>query len=118
MCSDIEKGRERGEDQENGTICTESTYPSDTEKAEANNMESGAVGTPDLDHEEVVQMDEGHLGDLARPHVSPPTPPHSHIDFNFYRLQHLSKQALKSASTAARFHELTPNPAPKANCHG
>ena len=117
MGSDIEKDRERDGDQENGTIRTESTYPSDIEKAEANTMESRAVGTPDLDHEEVEQMDEGHLDGLARQHVSPPTPPLSQAYSNLYRLQPLSKQALKTASTTTKFHELTPDPASKANCH-
>lgn len=74
MGSDLEKDLERGIDPENGTTRTESTYHSDIEKAESTTLEEGAVGTPDLDHEEVEQMDTGHLDDLARQHVSPPVP--------------------------------------------
>ena len=69
---DLEKGLETGGgDMENGTNRTESTYHSDIEKAESNTVELGTVGTPDIDHDEVEQMDEGHLDDLFRQHVSP-----------------------------------------------
>jgi hypothetical protein len=74
MGSDPEKDLERGVDPENGTSRTESTYHSDIEKAESNAVDEGGVGTPDPDHEEVEQMDAGHLDDLARQHVSPQYP--------------------------------------------
>ncbi|CZR62449.1 related to multidrug resistant protein [Phialocephala subalpina] len=62
------KNEPKGEgDVENGTIRTESTtYNSDLEKAEPRLVAEGAVGEPDSDHEEVEQMDEGHLDDLVR----------------------------------------------------
>jgi hypothetical protein len=37
---------------------------------ESNDADPGARGTPDPDHGEVEEMDQGHLGDLARQHVS------------------------------------------------
>ena len=67
MGSALEKDVEMG-DPENGTSRTESTYHSETEKVESNTG-YGAVGEADPDHEEVEQMDAGHLGDLARQHV-------------------------------------------------
>jgi hypothetical protein len=61
------KDPEKGEGQEDGTTRTESTYyQSDNEKG----IEEGAIGIPDLDHDEVEQMDAGHLDDLVRQHVS------------------------------------------------
>jgi hypothetical protein len=57
---DLEKGLE-----------AESTYHSNIEKAESNAVEQGAAWTPDIDHDEVEQMDDGHLDDLARQHVRP-----------------------------------------------
>ena len=68
MGSVLEKDLERG-DSENRTTGTESTYHSDIEKVESN-TDHGAVGQPDPDHEDVEQMDAGHLDDLARQHVS------------------------------------------------
>lgn len=66
---DLEKGFESG-DLENGTTASGSPYPaSGIEKAESETFEESAVGTPDLDHEEVEQMDAGHLEDLERRHV-------------------------------------------------
>jgi hypothetical protein len=63
---DVEK------DVEKGTSSTESTaYYSDVDKAGLRNIE-GAVGEPDSDHDEVEQMDEGHLDDLARERVRKP----------------------------------------------
>ncbi|KAH7391497.1 major facilitator superfamily domain-containing protein [Cadophora sp. MPI-SDFR-AT-0126] len=57
--SDLEKGA----DFENGTTGTGSTaYTSDNEKA----IHDGAIGEPDIDHEEAEQMDQGHLDDLER----------------------------------------------------
>jgi hypothetical protein len=65
--SDLEKAK----DVENGTSHTESTaYNSDVEKAEPGKIEEGAIGEPDSDHDEVEQMDEGHLDDLERQRVS------------------------------------------------
>ncbi|KAH8659113.1 major facilitator superfamily transporter multidrug resistance [Tricladium varicosporioides] len=65
----LERDLERAEDLDNGTTATESTI-SDQEKVEPNKnaekMYEGATGTADSDHEEVEQMDEGHLDDLAR----------------------------------------------------
>ena len=61
--------QEAQKDLENGTGTSESTeYPSDIEKAEPRRVE-GAVGEPDSDHDEVEQMDEGHLDDLVRQQV-------------------------------------------------
>ena len=40
------------------------------EKVEPGLLAEGAYGEPDSDHEQVEQMDEGHLDDLARQHVS------------------------------------------------
>ena len=61
-------------DLENGTTAANSTAShSDVEKAELRNMEEGATGEPDSDHDEVEQMDEGHLDDLARHRVRQPT---------------------------------------------
>lgn len=55
---------------DNGTINTESTaYLSEPEKAMPQKMDEGAIGEPDLDHEEVEGMDEGHLDDLERRYV-------------------------------------------------
>jgi hypothetical protein len=66
---DIEKAK----DPDNSTSHTESTaYNSDIEKAEPRKIEEGALGEPDSDHDEVEQMDEGHLDDLARERVSKP----------------------------------------------
>lgn len=68
----LERDLERAEDLDNGTIATESTIYQ--EKAEPNQdaekMYEGATGDPDSDHEEIEQMDEGHLDDLVRRHVS------------------------------------------------
>jgi hypothetical protein len=58
-------------DPDNHTTATESTVcPSDGEKIEPKLVEEGAYGEPDSDHEEVEQMNEGHLDDLVRQHVS------------------------------------------------
>lgn len=62
---------EKAKDLDNGTTHTESTsYQSDLEKAEPKYINEGAVGEPDSDHDEVEQMDEGHLDDLTRQRVS------------------------------------------------
>jgi hypothetical protein len=47
---------------------TEST--ANSEKTEPGLLAEGAYGEPDSDHEEVEQMDAGHLDDLARRQVS------------------------------------------------
>ncbi|KAE8443808.1 hypothetical protein EG329_001315 [Mollisiaceae sp. DMI_Dod_QoI] len=61
---------EKEGDRENGTIGTESTADnSDLEKAEPRLVAEGATGEPDEDHEEVEQMDEGHMDDLIRQHT-------------------------------------------------
>lgn len=55
---------------DNDTINTGSTaYLSDPEKAMPQKIDEGANGEPDLDHEEVEEMDEGHLDDLERKYV-------------------------------------------------
>jgi hypothetical protein len=65
--SNLEKDLDSGRDQEDGTTRCGSPCQSDNEKAEHNTV--GACGTPDLEHDEVEQMDAGHLDDLARQHV-------------------------------------------------
>ncbi|TVY59036.1 MFS transporter prlG [Lachnellula cervina] len=52
--------RDLEKDLDNGTTMTGSTAHSDR------NLEEGAIGEPDSDHDEVEQMDEGHLDDLVR----------------------------------------------------
>jgi hypothetical protein len=66
-----EKDVERGLDGETVANTESTSYQSDVEKAEPTTVE-GATGYPDSDHEEVEQMDRGHLDDLARQHVSSP----------------------------------------------
>jgi hypothetical protein len=69
MASD--RDLEKSGDLDNRTIATESTAcHSDSEKVEPKLVAEGAYGEPDSDHEEVEQMDEGHVDDLARQHVS------------------------------------------------
>ena len=65
MAHDVEKAR----DLALTTTATEST--ADSEKGEPGLVAEGAYGEPDSDHEEAEQMDEGHVDDLARQHVSP-----------------------------------------------
>jgi hypothetical protein len=60
---DVEKARDL-----EPTTATAST--ADSEKVEAGKVAEGAYGEPDSDHQEVEFMDEGHLDDLARQHVS------------------------------------------------
>lgn len=56
-----------GQDPERGTTGTGSTaYQSDGEKE----APKGYRSEPDIDHDDVEQMDEGHLDDLARERVS------------------------------------------------
>jgi hypothetical protein len=67
----FDRDLEKAEDLDNCTTATESTAcHSDSEKVESKLVAKGAYGEPDSDHEEVEQMDEGHLDDLARQHVS------------------------------------------------
>lgn len=61
--------RDLEKDLDNGTTMTGSTAHSDQ------NLEEGAIGEPDSDHDEVEQMDEGHLDDLVRNRVCKSTPP-------------------------------------------
>ena len=73
---------EKAGELDGGTLADGSTtgyitdYERDVEKgedAESVLVAEGAVGEPDSDHDEVEQMDEGHLDDLVRQHVcSPP----------------------------------------------
>lgn len=50
---------------------SESTvYASDTEAEERKRTSEGAVGYPDSDHDEVEEMDRGHMEDVARERVS------------------------------------------------
>ena len=78
----VSHGVEKPEpDLENGTTGTGSTvYHSDLEK-EATKKSNGGSNDPDPDHDEVEQMDEGHLDDLYRQHVNPPptSPPSNSI---------------------------------------
>lgn len=95
--ADLEKDLESGRDQENGTTRTESTYPSDIEKAESNTLDEGAIGTPDLDHDEVEQMDAGHLDDLIRQHVRLSHIPSFQcvlitVDHNFYQSRPIKRR--------------------------
>lgn len=55
---------EKGQDLDDETNATNSTIE---EKYTA----EGAIGQPDADHEEVEQMDTGHMDDLELQHVSP-----------------------------------------------
>lgn len=53
-----------------GTIGTNSTPDqSDSERFETNKIEEGAIGEPDIGHEEVERMNPLHLEDLERQHV-------------------------------------------------
>lgn len=63
MDHDVEKAGDH-----DPTTATESTAGS--EKVESGLVVEGATGEPDSDHEEIELMDEGHLDDLARQHVS------------------------------------------------
>jgi hypothetical protein len=63
---------EMAEEADNGNSRESTVYQSDVEKAEPNLVKEGAVGEPDSDHEEVEGLDEGHLDDLVRQHVSLP----------------------------------------------
>jgi len=64
----------KAKDLENGTSHTESTaYNSDIEMVESRKIRGGAIGEPDSDHDEVEQMDAGHLDDLERQRVSEPS---------------------------------------------
>lgn len=72
---------------ENATDTTSTVWNSDAD-ADDNTMNDTKDGTenedgePDLDHEEVEQMDEGHLDDLVRQHVRSLTPIYFHrFDF-------------------------------------
>ncbi|TVY90092.1 MFS transporter [Lachnellula willkommii] len=56
----MSSNRDVEKDLENGTTMTGSTAHSDK------NLSEGAIGEPDSDHDEVEQMDEGHLDDLVR----------------------------------------------------
>ncbi|KAH6668267.1 major facilitator superfamily domain-containing protein [Halenospora varia] len=54
---------EKGPDIDNGTTGTDSTaYHSDNDRT----MVEGAIGDPDIDHEEVEEMDRGHMDDVER----------------------------------------------------
>jgi len=53
---------------ETGTTGTDSTK--NESDLEARKMEEGAIGEPDSDHDEVEQMDAGHMEDLERQYVS------------------------------------------------
>ena len=76
MGSDLEKDLERGIDPEKAATSTESIPHSGVEK-ETISADHGALGVSDPDHEEVEQMDLGHLDDLATQHASPPIQPHT-----------------------------------------
>ena len=67
---DCEKDLEGGMDIGGQDTPVESSYHSDTEKAEYNTIDQGAIGIPDLAHDAVEQMDAGHVDDLARTHAS------------------------------------------------
>lgn len=72
---------------ENVTDSTSTVWNSDADADADDNMTNDPKGVdeygngePDLDHEEVEQMDEGHLDDLVRQHVRFLTPPtHSNL---------------------------------------
>lgn len=111
--ADLEKGLESGTNHENGTAPSESTFHSDIEKAEEN-----GINTPDPGHDEVEQMDEGHLDDLARQHVgSTLFPRNDSLLIYTIRAQLPSRQAPQKVLTGSRFHESTPAPAPEPSCH-
>jgi hypothetical protein len=61
---------ENAEEADNENSRESTVYQSDV--AEPNLVKEGAVGEPDSDHEEVEGLDEGHLDDLVRQHVSLP----------------------------------------------
>ncbi|KAG0649296.1 MFS transporter cpaT [Hyphodiscus hymeniophilus] len=65
--TDLEKDLESGRHPEHGSHHPASSFHSDIEKS--NSEGQGAIGTPDLEHDEVEQMDAGHLGDLIRQHT-------------------------------------------------
>ncbi|KAH8592962.1 major facilitator superfamily domain-containing protein [Bisporella sp. PMI_857] len=53
-----------------GTTGTASTAcASDSDRIESYKADEGAIGSPDSDHEEVEQMDIGHIKDLERQHT-------------------------------------------------
>jgi hypothetical protein len=91
---------------ETGTIDTESSsYQSDGEKVESHKDEEGAIGEPDIDHEDVERMNPEHLEDLERQRVSVMPHDHSQTLSNFPRQEHPSKQDLESQPTAIRSNE-------------
>jgi hypothetical protein len=61
---------EKAEETDSGNSRESTVHQSDVEKAEPNLVKEGAVGEPDSDHEEIEGLDEGHLDDLVRQHVS------------------------------------------------
>lgn len=66
-----EKDLEKGVGEETGANTESTSYQSDAEKAEEQPKAEGATGYPDTEHDNVEEMDQGHLSDLARQHVSP-----------------------------------------------
>jgi hypothetical protein len=64
------KGEKNGEDSKTNTTSAGS-FHSDLEKAERSPYE-GATGSPDLEHEEVEEVDALHQEDLEREKVSVP----------------------------------------------
>jgi hypothetical protein len=96
---------EKTEDVESGTIRTESTiYSSDTEHAERKKEE--ATSEIDLEHEEVEQMDRGHVYDLDIQHVSAPQISQINPNTDPSRpLWHPSKLAVGSLQTGAVLNE-------------
>ena len=77
---------------------TEST--ANSEKIEPALVAEGAYGEPDSDHEEVEQMDEGHLDDLARQHVSSNSQHETFWLIPIIRLWHRSMIAPEKTRTA------------------
>ena len=65
----LEQDAEKITDLDEGTTASESTRDFDIETAEPMRGVEGAYGEPDADHEEVEDMDLGHLNDLERGHV-------------------------------------------------
>jgi hypothetical protein len=62
----IIKDLEKAPDADNGTDTTNSTvYQSDIGIGDPMTKVEGAIGVPDADHDEVEQMDVGHMDDLA-----------------------------------------------------
>jgi hypothetical protein len=101
-----------------GALVTEPTsYPSHNEKLEeAGGISSGAVGKPDEGHEEVEEMNSGHMEDLELQRVSlGPVPPRKHTDFLRPGPKHLSKPGLGSPLMRIRSREYSPEPAPRVD---